>query len=97
MYIHPDRTEITSYPGPVAGIEAEHLVPAAAAPAAPARSRRIGELLEELKLAEGRLTGLSRIFRAMAENGSPVPRFDFDAGRTWFRATLPVHPEHAGR
>ena len=40
-------------------------------------------------------TGLPRIYRAMAENGSPAPRFDFDADRTWFRATLPAHPEYA--
>lgn len=37
----------------------------------------------------------SRIFEAMARNGSPPPRFDFDTGRTWFRATLPVHPEES--
>lgn len=26
------------------------------------------------------------------QNGSPPPRFDFDPSRTWFRATLPIHP-----
>ena len=31
----------------------------------------------------------------MEENGSPLPRFDFDPDRTWFRATLPAHPEYA--
>ena len=30
----------------------------------------------------------------MEDNGSPVPRFDFDKGRTYFRATLPAHPEY---
>ena len=30
--------------------------------------------------------------RHMSENGSPEPRFDFDEGRTYFRAILPVHP-----
>ena len=30
----------------------------------------------------------------MEDNGSPVPRFDFDEGRTYFRATLPAHPEY---
>ena len=33
-----------------------------------------------------------KIFEAMARNGSPPPRFDFDEGRTYFRATLPAHP-----
>ena len=31
---------------------------------------------------EGRLTGLAKIFRAMEQNGSPPPRFDFDVQRT---------------
>ena len=30
----------------------------------------------------------------MEDNGSPVPRFDFDDGRTYFRVTLPAHPEY---
>ena len=62
-------------------------------PPAPANPR-IGEFLKQLGLAEEWLTGLPRIYRAMAENGSPAPRFDFDPGRTWFRATLPAHPEY---
>lgn len=32
--------------------------------------------------------------RSMAEDGSPAPRFDFDVDRTYFRVTLPAHPEH---
>ena len=96
IYVYPDRMEITSYPGPVAGLEAEHLRPDASAPAVPARNRRIGEFLKELELAEGRLTGVSKMFASMADNGSPPPRFDFDADRTYFRVTLPAHPEHVG-
>ncbi len=30
----------------------------------------------------------------MQENGSPAPRFDFDRSRTYFRVTLPAHPEY---
>ena len=52
------------------------------------------EIYKGLELAEGRLTGFSKIFRAMEQNGSQPPRFDFDAGRTWFRASLPIHPEY---
>jgi len=91
VYCYPDRIDITSYPGPVPGIEPDHFLPGAAVPAMPARNRRIGEFLSELKLAERRLTGVSKIFGAMARNGSPPPRFDFDEGRTYFRATLPAH------
>lgn len=30
----------------------------------------------------------------MQQNGSPPPRFDFDEARSYFRVTLPVHPEY---
>ena len=95
VYLFPSRVEVTSYPGPVPGIEHEHLVPNAPVRAVPARNRRIGEFLKELGLAEGRLSGLPKVFQAMRANGSPVPRFDFDEQRTWFQATLPAHPEYA--
>ena len=93
VYLYPDRIEIVSYPGPVAGIELRDLEPNANVPLVPPRNRRIGDFLRELRFAEQRLTGLPRIFQAMEDNGSPVPRFDFDKGRTYFRATLPAHPE----
>ena len=92
VYCYPDRIDVTSYPGPVPGIEPAHFTPGAAVPAMPARNRRIGEFFAELQLAERRLTGVSKIFEAMARNGSPPPCFHFDEGRTFFRVTLPVHP-----
>ena len=94
VYLHPARIEVVSYPGPVPGIESRHLVQNAEVPPAPARNRRIGEFLKELGLAEGRLSGLPKVFQAMEANGSPVPQFDFDEQRTWFQATLPAHPEY---
>lgn len=95
VYLYPSRVEITSYPGPVPGIEREHLFPNSDSRAVPARNRRIGEFLKELRLAEGRLSGLPKVFGAMEANGSPIPRFDFDPQRTYFQATLPAHPEYA--
>ena len=94
VYLYPDRIEVMSYPGPVPGIEAVHLAPGGSVPPVPARNRRIGEFLKELRLAEGRLTGLPQIYSAMEQNGSPSPSFDFDPGRTYFRVTLPAHPEY---
>ena len=94
VYLYPDRIVITSYPGPVAGIEANHLRSDGSPPSVPARNRHIGGLLKELRLAEGHLTGLPKVFQAMADNGSPAPRFEFDAQRTYFEATLPAHPEY---
>jgi ATP-dependent DNA helicase RecG len=95
VYLYPGRVEIISYPGPVPGIEPQHLVANAQVPGVPARNRRIGEFLKELKLAEGRLSGLPKVFRAMEANGSPPPHFEFDEQRTFFQATLPAHPEYA--
>ncbi len=95
VYLYPGRVEIISYPGPVPGIERRHMAANARVPAVPARNRRIGEFLKELRLAEGRLSGLPKVFQAMEANGSPQPRFEFDEQRTFFQATLPAHPEYA--
>lgn len=94
IYLYPDRLEIISYPGPVPGIEQRHLDGNTPLPPVPARNRRIGELLKELKLAEGRGTGIPKLRRVMEQNGSAPPRFDFDETRTYFRTTLPAHPEY---
>ncbi len=99
VYLYPDRMEITSYPGPVPGIRLDHFEKGRL-PAVPARNRRIGELLKDLRLAEGRGTGIAKIRRKMEENGSPAPLFDFDEDHTYFTVILPVHPRfyifHAG-
>ena len=93
--LYPDRMEVISYPGPMPGIEPHHLALDASVPPIPARNRRVGDFLKQLGLAEAWSTGLPRIYLTMQENGSPKPRFDFDPDRTWFRATLPAHPEYA--
>ena len=94
IYLYPDRMEIISYPGPQQGIERHHLAPEGRVPPIPARNRRIGEFLKELRLAEGRGTGLPKIRRRMAENGSPEPEFHYDDGRTYFLVVLPAHPRY---
>lgn len=60
------------------------------------RNRRVGEFLKSLHLTEGRATGLEKIRRALAQNGSPEPLFETDTGRTFFAATLYIHPEARG-
>jgi ATP-dependent DNA helicase RecG len=94
VYVYPDRIEIINHPGPVAGVKLEQLQPGRPGPVAPARNRRIGEFLKELRLAEARGTGIPKIRRTMRENGSPEPGFDFDEDRTYYRTTLPIHPDH---
>ena len=56
------------------------------------RNRRIGEFLKELDLTEGRSTGVPKILRAMAANGSPAPLFETDDERSAYTIRLPVHP-----
>ena len=90
VYIYPDRLEIISYPGPAAGIALAQFRGQSAVPPLPARNRRIGEILKELRLAEGRGTGIAKLHRAMRDNGSPPPQFDFDEARSYFRVTLQV-------
>lgn len=93
VYLFADRIEVISYPGPAPGLDPEDFEGGRVRSIA-ARNRRIGELLKELRLAEERSTGVPKIYRSMAENGSPPPRFDFDRTRSYFRVTLPAHPEY---
>ncbi len=94
VYLYPDRMEIISYPGPVHGLDVRHFQSGATLPPVPNRNRRIGEFLKELRLAEGRGTGIPKIRRRMQENGSPQPTFEFDEARSYFRVTLPAHPQY---
>jgi predicted HTH transcriptional regulator len=91
VQIGPDSIRITSYPGPNPGLAAEHLE-RDDAPHVPARNRRIADLLAQVRLVEAQGTGVPKIRAAMAQNGSPPPRFRFDEDRTFFEVTLPIHP-----
>lgn len=89
--ITPAEMTITSYPGPdpsvrVDALKTERVV------ARRYRNRRVGEFLKELRLTEGRGTGIPTILRAMRENGSPEPSFETDTERSFFTTRLPLHP-----
>ena len=90
--IRIDKEELTvlSYPGPDRSISLERLQQGRAV-SRRYRNRRIGEFLKELELTEGRATGIPKIFRVMAENGSPKPVFETDDERTYFMIRLPIH------
>ena len=94
VFLYPDRLTIASYPGPLPELEPQHFLPGGTRPPTRCRHRRIAEFLKERNLAEARYTGIQKVFRAAEDNGSPPPTFDFDAGRTYFQATLPAHPKH---
>lgn len=94
IYLYPDRMEIISYPGPVPGIKPEHFIEGNRVPPVANRNRRIGDFLKQIRLAEMRNTGIPAIIKDMKRNGSPAPKFDFDEERTYFRVTLPAHPQY---
>ena len=59
--------------------------------ARPYRNRRIGEFLKELKLTEGRNTGIPKIKRALKNNGSKEPEFETNETRDYFITTIFMH------
>ena len=92
--ITPEDLVVLSYPGPDRSVRLEQLRAGRADPRR-YRNRRIGEFLKELHLTEGRGTGIPKILRAMRDNGSPPPEFDFDEDHSYFLVRLPVHPDIA--
>ena len=88
--IMKDRIHIVSYPGPdrsisEKSIEDKNII------ARKYRNRRIGEFLKELKLTEGRNTGIPKIKRALKNNGSKEPKFETNEDRDYFITTLFMH------
>lgn len=81
---------VLSFPGPDRSIRLQDLQ-AGKAVSRRYRNRRIGEFLKELDLTEGRSTGVPKILRVMAQNGSPQPIFETDEDRHYFLTRLPVH------
>ena len=88
--VTPDRMEITSLPGPDRTITNDDLQNRRLI-SRRYRNRRIGDFLKELKLVEGRNTGISTILHAMDTNGSDMPLFETDEDRTYFTVILPIH------
>jgi len=87
----PEKLEITSLPGPDRTITDEDLALRRMV-SKRHRNPRIGEFLKELKLVEGRNTGIPAMLRAMEHNGSEMPTFETDGERTYLTVTLPIHP-----
>ncbi len=90
--IHPDRIEILSYPGPDRSIKQSDMAKGILI-ARRYRNRRIGEFLKDLKLTEGRCTGIPKIIQSMQSNGSPKPIFKTDDDRSYFITILPINKE----
>lgn len=89
--IYPDSINIINYGGPDRSIKSDAFK---VGPIKPRRyrNRRLGDLLKELDLTEGKATGIPRIKKALKENGSPEPAFVFDEDRTFFQVDFLIHP-----
>ena len=85
-----DELVVLSFPGPDRSIKLADFE-AGRAVSRRYRNRRIGELLKELDLTEGRSTGMPKILTVMAANGSPAPLFETDDDRCSYVIRLPVH------
>lgn len=89
--ITPEKMEILSLPGPDRSITDDDLEKRVLV-SSRYRNRRIGDFLKELKMVEGRNTGIPLILNAMKNNGSDLPNFKTDEERSYFRVVLPIHP-----
>ena len=93
VQVWPDRIEVLSFPGPIPPVDAQILAENRRIVARDYRNRRVGDLLKELHLTEGRGTGIPTMRQAMADNGSPEPTLETDDHCTYFLTVLNVHPE----
>lgn len=91
-----NRLELISYPGPLPPLNKVKLQSGKIS-ARKYRNRRIGDFLKELHLTEGRGTGILKIIKEMARNGSPKPIFDTDEELTYFLTVLPIHAKWLGK
>lgn len=89
--IYPDSICILNYGGPDRSIKSDAFKTGPIKPRR-YRNRRLGDFLKELDLTEGKATGIPRIKKALKENGSPEPFFDFDDDRTFFEVDFYIHP-----
>lgn len=88
--VEKEMIEIVSFPGPDRSVTKEGLKRYKVSNRR-YRNRRIGEILKELHLTEGRNTGFGKILRALEENGSPKPEFETDDDHSYFILRLFVH------
>ncbi|HEY8892593.1 MAG TPA: RNA-binding domain-containing protein [Clostridium sp.] len=88
--IDAEKIIILNYPGPDKSIRKSD-IDSGKVVARRYRNRRIGEFLKELKLTEGRSTGIPKIIKSMATNNSPHPIFDTDEDRSYFLVELPIN------
>lgn len=94
--IETDKLIIDSFPGPDRTISDKDLNEKKLRPKR-YRNRRIGDFLKELRLVEGRGTGVPTMLKALKDNGSQPPIFETDEERSYFSVTFMIHERFVQR
>lgn len=89
--VEPSRISILSYSGPDRSISIDAIRSARELRSRRYRNRRLGDFLKELKLTEGRATGIPTIQRSLMLNGSAKATISTDEDRTFFLIDIPCH------
>jgi len=88
--VNPTSIEVLSFAGPMPPITNDDLKKTKIINR-DYRNRRIGDILKELHLTEGRATGFPKIYHALVTNGSPLPLFETDNNNSFFHAIIRIH------
>lgn len=94
--IEPDKVSILSYSGPDRSISMESIQKAERLTSRRYRNRRLGDFLKELRLSEGRATGIPTIQDELRKNGSPMARIETDDDRSYFLIEIPCREGFEG-
>ncbi|MFI3296946.1 MAG: putative DNA binding domain-containing protein [bacterium] len=89
--IEPNKISILSYSGPDRSISMQTIKQGAYMRSRRYRNRKLGDYLKELRLSEGRGTGIPTIQDELLKNGSNKATFETDEDRTYFIIDIPVH------
>ncbi len=92
--ITPEDLEITSFPGLDRSISDQNIKDLKLRSRI-YRNRRIGDFFKELKLTEGRNTGIPNALVSLRENGSDDPIFEMDPDRRYLSVTLKINKAFA--
>ena len=88
IQIWPDKIEVLSFPGPVPPVNADILKTSERIISRDYRNRRIGDFLKELRLTEGRGTGIPTVYKSMRQNENEKPLFITENSCTSFLVIL---------
>mgnify|MGYP003295203541 CR=1 FL=1 len=92
IVIEPDFISVSNVGGPDRAVKMEDFESGTPKPRR-YRNRRLGDFLKELDLTEGKSTGITTVRSKLKSNGSPAAIYEFDEERTYFSATVKIHPE----